>query len=637
METSDSAFEAGVELDQEALVQAQTTHDRQRGKKAAKAAKGGVEINTETEDDAENETSPLLSRKKSDAGDNGSDVGENGIEDLSNLPWWNRPSVYWILGPFLIMALAFGGIMTPKINLILQLICREYVNEMGAKDPSLKLPAVDFSGGENDQCRIPAVQSRVANFMLWCALLQGLLSALAAPKLGALSDRYGRKVILLSTGIGTILGELVTIAAARNPETFPVGWMLLSYALDGLTGSFIVAMAIANSYATDCTPPSMRNVAFGFFHGCLFTGLAVGPIIAGYVARASGSIVTCFYVLLAAHGFFIIFIGFVVPESLSKKRQLLARDKHKSWLAELGPQMDWINSIRQYNVLGPLAVLWPRGEGSSPQLRRNLLFLSAVDTIVFGVAMGSLTVVVIYTNYQFGWTTFETSRFMSIVNTCRVLCLVVVLPGITWVRRKRANRSKQPDTGSDLFDLSIIRLAIFFDTLGYLGYTLSRTGPLLTLSGSVAAIGGIGSPTLQSALTRHVPADQTGQLLGAIGLLHALARVVAPTIFNAIYSATVGRFTQTVFVCLTATFGVAFILSWFIAPHVYHDGASYPDSMAGEGESGEEDEGTSTPRKQQKERRARLPIVESVTAALAAVGIALGFLSAESSAAAATS
>jgi len=49
--------------------------------------------------------------------------------------------------------------------------------------------------------------------------------------------------------------------------------------------------------------------------------------------------------------------------------------------------------------------------------------------------------------------------------------------------------------------------------------------------------------------------------------LHALARVVAPTVFNLIYALTVGKFTQTVFVCLAATFGVAFILSWFVKPH----------------------------------------------------------------------
>ena len=89
----------------------------------------------------------------------------------------------------------------------------------------------------------------------------------------------------------------------------------------------------------------------------------------------------------------------------------------------------------------------------------------------------------------------------------------------------------------------------------------------MILAGMVASFGGIGSPTLQSALTKHIPSDRTGQMLGATGLLHALARVVAPTIFNLIYSQTVGIFTQAVFVCLASVFVLASIMSWFVKPN----------------------------------------------------------------------
>jgi hypothetical protein len=262
-------------------------------------------------------------------------------------------------------------------------------------------------------------------------------------------------------------------------------------------------------------------------------------------------------------------MAFVVPESVSMKRQLAAREKHEELRNDLrqDSNWDWINQLRSLNLLAPLKVLWPTGEGSSPALRRNLVFLAAVDTIVFGVAMGSMTVVIIYTNYMFGWKTFESSRFMSIVNSCRVFCLLVVLPLVTKFARRQKGFPSQKNSGSDLFDLSIIRFAVLFDTLGYLGYTLARSGDMMILSGSIAAVGGVASPALQAAMTKHVPPEQTGQLLGASGLLHALARVVAPTIFNGIYAATVGNFTQTVFVCLTATFGTAFVISWVIRPH----------------------------------------------------------------------
>ena len=566
MENTDSVIEAEAALEQRALRQDRNVHSERAGHQAAKVAGGGISVPEETGEHRLHEESPLLPREPADEGRKDS---WSGGDDFAHLPWHKRPSIYWVLGPFFIVALAFGGSITPKINLILQLVCRQYIDERSIAEPGFTRLPVDFNGGDNDQCRIPEVQSRVSIFTLWINLITGLISAFASPKLGALSDRYGRKKIIVVTSAGTILAEIITIIAATHPETINVEWLLVGAALDGLTGSFIVAMAITNSYVTDCTPPAGRNVAFGLIHGCLFSGVAFGPIIAGYLVKYTGKIVIVFYILLAVHTSFAIFIGFVVPESVSKKRQLAAREKHEELRRDTQQDStwDWINQLRSLNVFAPLKVLWPTGEGSSPALRRNLVFLAAVDTIVFGVAMGSMTVVIIYTNYQFGWKTFESSRFMSIVNACRVFCLLVVMPLLTrWVRRTK-NFPSQKNSGSDLFDLSIIRFAVLFDTIGYLGYTLSRSGSMMILSGSIAAIGGVASPTLQSALTKHVPPEQTGQLLGASGLLHALARVVAPTVFNAIYAATVGKFTQTVFVCLTATFGLAFIISWVVQPH----------------------------------------------------------------------
>jgi hypothetical protein len=118
-----------------------------------------------------------------------------------------------------------------------------------------------------------------------------------------------------------------------------------------------------------------------------------------------------------------------------------------------------------------------------------------------------------------------------------------------------------------VLDLNVIRGAIFLEIIGYAGYSLAHTGALFAASGAIAALGGIGSPILQSALTKHVPHDKVGQLLGASGLLHALARIISPTVFNLIYSTTVGTLPQTVFIALTACFVLAFTGSWFIRPN----------------------------------------------------------------------
>lgn len=542
----------------------------------------------ESERDNHNEESPLLSPER---GDGGAQVSEHGASetrgppewdgerDFEGRPWWNKPSVFWLLPGFFLFTLAFGGTLVPRINLILTLICKEYFTERSRHDPTFQMMPV-ILGDENPQCRIPEVQSLVSKFTLYCNLIAGLLSAIVSPKLGALSDRYGRKLMISVTILGSILCETVIVVVARYPDTFSVNWILFGYALDGLGGSFIAAMALSYAYASDCTVPDKRNVVFGYYHGCLFGGIAIGPVLAGYIVQATGSLLSIFYIALGAHSAFLLFLLFLVPESLSKERQLRAREKGEflDKSAGAGEQQmfsNWPSYVLKVltgtELVQPLAILWPTGEGTNPAVRRNLVFLAAVDTTMFGVAMGSMTVVIIYTGYMFGWGTLESSAFVSIVNIGRVFTLLVLLPVASRILRGPRSNSVQRISGCDSIDLGLIRTAIFFDLLGYIGYTTVRTGSLFIFCGAIASIGGMGSPTLQAALTKHVPPDRTGQVLGAMGLLHGSARVVAPTIFNLIYAQTVGKFTQTVFVCLAATFGVSFILSWFIRPHVYWD------------------------------------------------------------------
>lgn len=581
MDAANGAFTADDNVDP---VQRQGTGSTTTaiGEASVLAAEGGLDGKLAQVE--ESEETPLL-------GDNGSprrrrEGVEGGRNERDGLPWYKRPSVsftrlrevacielnqiYWLLGPFVLSAVAFGGIIVPKVNLILSLICREYFADRRLSDPDFTFLPIDFNE-DNPQCRIPEVQARVSMFTLYGGLISGILSAIIAPKLGALSDRYGRKKIMLITTSGMLTGEIITIFAAEYPETFPVNFILLGYVFDGLCGSFIAAMALSHSYASDCTPPNRRNVVFAYFHGCLFTGIALGPLFAGYVVKWTGRIVSMFYVALGCHLFFIFFLLVVIPESLSKSRQLHAREKHRLSVEATGPAADWINQARSFNLFAPLKVLYPTGPGTSHAVRRNLLLLASVDTIIFGVAMGAMSCVILYVNYQFEWDTYYQSIFMSVVNICRVIILVVVLPGLTRIFRGPTPKPDSPEAarqneGTDRFELMVIRAAIAFDALGFLGYTLARKGEVFMFAGAVTSFGGMGSPTLQAALTKHVRPDQIGQLLGAMGLLHAFAKVISPTVFNSIYAATVGKFTQTVFVILTAMFGIAELVAWFVRP-----------------------------------------------------------------------
>lgn len=429
--------------------------------------------------------------------------------------------------------------------------------------------------GDNPQCKVPQVQALATKFTLYMSLISGILSAATSPKIGALSDRYGRKYLLSICIFGGLLSEIVTILAATYEDTVHYHWLLLGAFFEGISGSFITGLALTHSYAADCTPPSKRGVAFGYFHACLFGGISLGPFIAAYIVKSTGSLINVFWLAFACHAAFFLYLIFVVPESLSQKRQLAAMERHRIE-NETASETSIFRALKAANFLEPLKILYPTGPGSSSQIRANLLLLSTVNTIIFGVAMGTGTVLIFYTNYAFDWGDYETQMFVGTTNACRVTALIVLLPLLNYIFRTRYENKAQREgkvqlspktSGSDNVDLYTIRVALAFEIIGYAGFASAKIGRVFFTSGIFAASGGIASPILQSALSKHVPHDRVGQLLGALGLLNALARIVCPTVFGLIYASTVSTFPQSVFLVVCAVFVVGFVVSWFVKPH----------------------------------------------------------------------
>jgi hypothetical protein len=112
--------------------------------------------------------------------------------------------------------------------------------------------------------------------------------------------------------------------------------------------------------------------------------------------------------------FYITYIMFILPESVSRRRMLLARNKHERENTQRydGVSKSWWDSLNPTNIVRPLVVLFPTGKGSSPRLRLNLMLLAATDSILFSVGIGGMTVIIYYAESRFGWGNFE------VMSTC---------------------------------------------------------------------------------------------------------------------------------------------------------------------------------------------------------------------------
>ncbi|KAA8909772.1 major facilitator superfamily domain-containing protein [Sphaerosporella brunnea] len=510
------------------------------------------------------EATPLLGEPAANA------VNNDPMRDWDGYAWYRKPSIFWLLPPYWLYSTAGGVVAVPRLNIILDLICREYFSERNS--PGAQFIPLEIGGGDDEQCQIPEVHARTSTFILALGLLAGGIAALTAPRLGSISDRNGRRGLMAISSLGFLIAEITTILAAKYPDYFDVRILLLGSVVDGICGSFMLGMALANSYGADCTSPKHRATAFGALQGCLFLGSATGPIFGGLLVEKTGNILSPFYAALVAHTIYILYTLFILPESLSERRMRHARSKHAAERRLRGDDSAASNKhwANPKNLLEPLTILCPTAPGTTTRLRINMMLLAAIDFTLFGVGMGGMTVIIMYAERQFHWRNLESSIYLSVINSTRVTILLVVLPIlVTYVRRNRTKAEHHK--GSDKLDVALIRFAIVVEALGYFCYSIAPNGTIFTLAGVSTAFGGVGSPTIQSSLTKHIPSDKTGQLLGAMALLHSIARVVSPTIFNLVYAATVGSVPQTVFICLASAFSGAFVCSWFIKTGLHWD------------------------------------------------------------------
>ena len=454
--------------------------------------------------------------------------------------------VLWILPVFLLYCLAVGAIAVPKLNIILNLIC--YQRDLSPDSQFHLVP----SKATNEKCHNSTVQSHMARFMLFANLTSGCLCALTSPRLGALSDRYGRKKIMAFTATGMLLGDVITIIVALLPDQISVYWILLEFAFGGLAGTFVATLAVVQSYAADCTPLEGRATAFGHFHACIYAGAAAGPILGGLFIEyaAHGNLLSIFYLAAGCHAIFILFVLFVAPESVPEETQAMARVAYQKATNREGSKPGFLRSILSTTSLffRPLSILAP--EGTSQDIRstrRNLILLAAIDTIIFGVILSITHVLVLYSTYAFSLDNLHSSGLISITNLSRVLALTALLPLLSRI----------------LPPISIVRISISSATIAALFLALSPNLTLFTISSATCAFVALASPTLQATSTTLVSKQQTGELLGAISLLHALARIVIPALLDLIYSLTINRGAgAAVFVCLSGIFGVALALSF---------------------------------------------------------------------------
>ena len=319
------------------------------------------------------------------------------------------------------------------------------------------------------------------------AILFGIMLAIYSamqfvfsPALGVLSDRFGRRPVLLISLVGAAVDYIIMAVA---PEL----WMLvIGRAIAGVTSA---NMAVATAYLTDITPEAQRAQRFGYFHAMFGIGFIIGPLLGGWLGEHW--VRAPFLAAALLNGLNFALASFVLPES--RKGQPIAGFK-----------------LRQLNPFGSLgwALTMPA-----------LLPMMAIFLIMNFVGNMYGTTWVLFSQDAFGWGPLPIGLSFAAFGLFHAGAQIFLTgPVAKWAGERWALI-----IGFSAEVTSLVTLA--FATQGWVMFAVM---PLF-------AVGGVGMPALQSLATAQVDADNQGRLQGVLASIVSLASVFGPLFFSAVY------------------------------------------------------------------------------------------------------
>jgi DHA1 family tetracycline resistance protein-like MFS transporter len=306
-----------------------------------------------------------------------------------------------------------------------------------------------------------------------------------SPVLGSLSDRYGRRPVVLLSNFGLGLDYLLMAWAPA------LGWLFLGRVISGLTAS---SVPTGMAYMTDVTPPEKRASAFGLVGAAFGMGFVLGPAMGGILGsvnpRLPFLVAGCLRLLNGLYGIF------VLPESLSRE--------HRS-------PFSW----KRANPVGSLRML---------RNNKVLFGLSAVLVLGYLAQQSLQNVYVLMADYRYGWS--DRSVGLS-------LALVGIIQGIYSTGLVKPVVKRIGERGALTFGL-------IGGALGYVMIGLSKTGLLMLCGIPVLNLMAVAWPSAQSIMSREVNPSQQGQMQGGVQSLRGLAAIFGPVMFTFIFSKTFG-------------------------------------------------------------------------------------------------
>jgi DHA1 family tetracycline resistance protein-like MFS transporter len=312
-----------------------------------------------------------------------------------------------------------------------------------------------------------------------------LMQLTFAPVFGNLSDRFGRRPVLLVSMFGLAFDYLV-MALAPN-----IAWLFVGRLISGITSS---SGSAAGAYVADISSPEDRARNFGRFQAAANAGILLGPALGGFVGVLDPRAPFWIAALLAfCNGLYGLFL---VPESLPHARRM---------------PFAW----KRANPVGAAALLFSR---------KGLAGMAAILLVTQFAGSSFNSIFQFYTHFRYGWGPAQIALLLMVLSGGGILMTSVVAG---WAARAIGERG------------SVI-LGMGLGVTGFCAVGLAPTAPWFWAATAIIVLSNLTFPSLMSLLSQRVEADQQGQLQGALAILFGLSQLVGPLAFSNLFAWSVG-------------------------------------------------------------------------------------------------
>jgi DHA1 family tetracycline resistance protein-like MFS transporter len=312
-----------------------------------------------------------------------------------------------------------------------------------------------------------------------------LMQFVFSPILGGLSDRFGRRPVVLLSNFGLAL-DYVLMALAPS-----LIWLFIGRVISGITSA---SVSTAYAYIADVTPPERRAAMFGKIGVAFGAGFILGPAIGGLLGGMDPRLP---FWVAAALSFANTLYGLVIlPESLPLQRRSPFRWKSANPIGAL-------RLLRSDRVLAGLSVM---------------NFMAQVAHVVLPSTF------VLYASYRYGWNATTVGLTLAMVGVCSMAVQGAAIGPI--VRRLGERRA--------------LLLGLGCGAAGFLIYGAAPTGPLFWVGIPVMALWGVAGAATQALMTQLVAPDQQGQLQGATSSVQSVSQLVGPFLFTLTFAYFIG-------------------------------------------------------------------------------------------------